>query len=115
MKFESDKDYLLNFQDIGTRRIYVVSERLLFRGIGEERQKGFGIAVQITPIYIVILEAGHNYALSLETGKRVDVDQILLRIPSLRMEIFREGETKMPRESLGEEITFQINDYESPF
>ena len=116
MKFESVKDHVLSSQEIGARRIYVVSERQLIRGLGEKRQ-AFGVGAQITPIYIVVLERGRNYAFSLETGQAVGVDAILLRIPSLKEEILSGEKTEVRRveKKQNEQITFDDEDYESPF
>jgi len=62
------------------RLICVISERLLINA-GKEN---IFFGVLISPIYVVIIEHDLRYAFSLLTGERVDLEDLFLRIPSLK-------------------------------
>jgi len=102
---------------VGKRRIFVVSERVLLKALGEKR-KGMGFGARITPVYVLMLEGRQNYAFSLETGEGIEFDEVFSRIPSLNKEMFKkhkEMSQVIGNKSSSEQILFNPDDLESLF
>jgi hypothetical protein len=79
---------------VGSRTVFVVSSKLClfsksYRGI---------VATLVSPIYVIVIEQKRSYALSMETGKSVDLDELFQENPTIRSEFW-----KIPAISIGRE------------
>ena len=69
---------------VGDRRIFVACERLVISAW--ESHLIFGML--ISPIYIMIIEHNLQYAISLQDGTKVNLEELFLKYPSLKEKLF---------------------------